>query len=231
MNPRTNITERQCVETPARERPRSLAGTRLLRGLMGLLVLFAAVSVAAVSVAQQVVAPQGEVIVQEIINPDREASVKAVFLYSYGRYVTWPDTLPEGGPGKTEDDFVIGVLGHSAVTAKLERIAKKRKIAGRSIQLIQVESLEKIPHCHILYAAGHTDELRQKAIVQATAGQPLLLVGESHGFAERGAAINFYVSGNSVRFQINAETVRQRGLQLNAKLLNLGDRVGGPPEN
>ena len=148
---------------------------------------------------------------------------------------TWPDTLPETEPetesGAIEGDFVIGVLGDSAVTAKLERIAKKRKIAGRPIQLLRVESLEKIPHCHILYVAGHADELRQKAIVQATAGQPLLLVGESHGFAERGAAINFYVSGNSVRFQINAETVHQRGLQLNAKLLNLGDRVGGPPTN
>ena len=219
------------AETPARERPKSFVGMPLLRGLMGLLVLFAASSVATFSVAQQVVAPQGEVIVQEIINPDREASVKAVFLYSYGRYVTWPDTLPDREPSKIESDFVIGVLGHSAVTAKLERIAKKRKIAGRPIRLERVESLEKIPNCHVLYVAGHADEPRQLAIANATAGQPLLLVGESPGFAERGAAINFYVSGNSVRFQINAESVRQRGLQLNAKLLNLGDRVGGPPEN
>jgi len=194
----------------------------LLRGLMHLLV-----TIAVWPLSDLVALNAQEMIVQEVIDPDREATVKAVFLYSYGRYVTWPET----GPGKIEGDFVIGVLGHSVVTAKLERIAKKRTIAGHPIRLKRVESLEKIPHCHILFVAGYADETRQRAIVDMTADQPLLLVGESHGFAERGAAINFYVSGNSVRFQINAEVVRQRGLHLNAKLLNLGNRVGGPPEN
>ncbi len=218
MYSRLTNPKRFCDETPIPKRKVSFVGTAFLR---------AVVVVASLLATGPATATAQEVLVQEVIDPDREASVKAVFLYSYGRYVTWP----EEGPGKIEDDFVIGVLGDSAVIGKLKRIAKKRTIAGHAIRLIRVESPEKIPHCHILYVAGHSDENRQKAIVEATADLPLLIVGETDGFAERGAAINFYLSGNSVRFQINAETVRQRGLQLNAKLLNLGDRVGGPPEN
>ncbi len=233
MDSRSTNTKRLLVEKLIPKRQRSFAGHGLLRAFMRTLLVFASLlatgSVA--SIAQRVLAQEEvfaqEVLVQEVIDPAREASVKAVFLYSYGRYTVWP----QEGPGKIEGDFVIGVLGDSPVTAKLQRIAKKRTIAGHPIKLIHIESFEKIPHCQILYVAGPTDEKRQKAIVEATAGQSLLLVGESDGFAERGAAINFYTSGNSVRFQINAETVRQRGLQLKAQLLNLGDRVGGPPGN
>jgi len=220
-------TKRLFAETPLLKRWLSFVGTRLLRVCIGLLVVLLTFLVAdsTVATAQEVLSQ--EIVTQEVIDPAREASVKAVFLYSYGRYVTWP----EEESGMIEGDFVIGVLGDSAVTEKLRRIAKKRTIAGHPIELILVESLEQVPRCHILYVAGHADENRQKAIVEATADQPLLLVGETEGFAERGAAINFYISGNRVRFQINAETVRQRGLQLDAQLLNLGDRVGGPPEN
>jgi len=164
---------------------------------------------------------------QEVISSNREANVKAVFLYSFGRYVTWP----ESELGTVEDEFVIGVFGESEVTGKLQHVATTRKIAGRAIQVIPVESVDQIPQCHILFVAGYADEGQQQAIIEATAGRPLLLVGESHGFAERGAAINFYISEGKVRFHINAETIRQRKLQPNAQLLNLGDRVGGPPRN
>ena len=218
MYSRLTNPKRFCAETPIPKRKVSFVWAAILR---------AVVVAASLLATGPATANAQEVLVQEVIDPAREASVKAVFLYSYGRYVTWPTD----GPGKIENDFVIGVLGDSPVFHKLERIAKKRTIAGHAIRLIRVESPEKIPPCHILYVAGHADEIRQQAIVKATADQPMLIVGETHGFAERGADINFYVSGNSVRFQINAETVRQRGLQLNAKLLNLGDRVGGPPEN
>lgn len=218
MNARLPIAERVHAKSVASERQLSFVGVVLLRAVV---VVASFIATGPTDLIAQ------EALVQEIIDPAREASVKAVFLYSYGRYVTWP----EEESGKIEDDFVIGVLGDSPVIDKLERIAKKRTIAGHPIRLIRVETPEKIPRCHILYVAGQADENLQKAIVAATADRPLLIVGETDGFAERGASINFYLSGNSVRFQINAETVHQRGLQLNAQLLNLGDRVGGPPED
>jgi len=141
MNPRFHNMKRLRTKTPTSLRQPSFAEAALLRMVLearalGAVVvlgaIFAVGFVATTSVAQ-------EVIVQEVINPDREASVKAVFLYSYGRYVTWPATFPaKGGPGKIEDDFVIGVLGDSAVIDKLERIAKKRTISGRPIRLLRV---------------------------------------------------------------------------------------------
>ncbi len=168
---------------------------------------------------------------QERIDPEREANVKAVFLYSFGRFVAWPE-VEEGTKGRNIDnDFVVALLGESRVFDKLQRIAATRKIAGRDLRLVQVASLKEIPPCHILFVAGALDESHQKALLQETIGKPILVVGESLGFANRGAAINFYVLGANVRFQINAEAVHQHGLQLDAKLLNLGDRIGGPSVN
>ena len=78
---------------------------------------------------------------QEMIDSDREANVKAVFLYSFGRFVVWPEV-----EAKTVDtDFVIALLGESRVNGKLQRIAASRKIAGRDIRLIQVKTGEPNP--------------------------------------------------------------------------------------
>jgi hypothetical protein len=62
-------------------------------------------------------------------------------------------------------------------------------------------------------------------LFQRAAGQPILLVGESPGFAERGGIINFYQSGNNVRFELNPDRGIESRLSLNAKLLSLGTKA------
>jgi len=56
-------------------------------------------------------------------------------------------------------------------------------------------------------------------------GHPILFVGESNGFATRGGTINFFVDGNNVRFELNADQALQSHLVLNAKMHQLGTRV------
>ena len=54
----------------------------------------------------------------------------------------------------------------------------------------------------------------------------MLIVGESAGFAQRGAAVNFFIEANKIRFEINVDAARQRGLKISAKLLTLAKIVG-----
>jgi hypothetical protein len=57
----------------------------------------------------------------------------------------------------------------------------------------------------------------------------VLTVGEIEGFARRGGTINFYLEDDKVRFEINPESTRERGLRMSSQLLALGRIVATEP--
>lgn len=150
-----------------------------------------------------------------------EYNVKAVSLYAFGRYVTWPDSAF----ASAESPFVIGTLGGNPFGDALKRIAQKKKLNGRPIEVRQIGSPEESGGCHILFVTRSTSSEDEKRLFEFAEGKPILLVGESPGFAARGGVINFYHSGGTVRFELNPEESLENQLSLNAKLLTLGTRA------
>ena len=155
---------------------------------------------------------------QNVIDPVREYKVKAVFLYSFGRYVTWPDTAFDQEDGK----FVIGVAGESPISSVLHRIAATRQLADRSIEVVQDGKPEDCGRCHILFVSRKTSAQLEGELMESLQERNVLIVGESPGFASRGGCINFFIDDDTVRFEINVASAGDHGLNLNAKLLNLG---------
>lgn len=158
----------------------------------------------------------------QAIDRTREYNVKAVFLYSFGRYVTWP----EESFSATGNDFVIAAYGDTPIDAALLRIAQKRTIGGRKIVVRKITSPAEIGECQILFVAGSTSDGDLTTLLHSIAGKHVLLVGESPRFAEAGGCIGFFLSGETVRFAINVETARRERLTLDAKLLSLGKPIG-----
>ena len=87
---------------------------------------------------------------QEIVDARKEYNVKAVTLYAFGRYVTWPNSVFE----KSDSPFVIGLLGENPFGDALDQIAAKKAIAGRSISVRQFNSPDECAACHILFVTG-----------------------------------------------------------------------------
>jgi hypothetical protein len=158
---------------------------------------------------------------QEMVDPRLEYNVKAVSLYAFGRYVTWPESAFAGA----ESPFVIGTMGGNPFGDALQRIAQKKKLNGRPIEVRQIKSSEESGDCHILFVTRSVSGDDEKRLFEFAAGKPVLLVGESPGFASRGGVINFYHSGGTVRFELNPDRSLENQLSLNAKLLTLGTRA------
>ena len=59
-------------------------------------------------------------------------------------------------------------------------------------------------------------------------GKPVLVVGETPGFAERGGTANFVADNDRVSIEINVDSVRRARLRVDARLLSLAKRVGEP---
>lgn len=154
--------------------------------------------------------------------PD-EYTVKAVFLYSFGRYVEWPATAFSSPSAP----FVIGILGEDTFGGALDAVAAKKTIQGRSIVVRRFASVQEVrAPCQILFISHTVPADQQAAAVDKVQGTPVLVIGEMPGFAERGGTANFTVDGERIRFEINIENARRAQLRMDAKLLSLGIPVG-----
>jgi hypothetical protein len=72
---------------------------------------------------------------------------------------------------------------------------------------------------------GRAESGRVAAIASATNGQPLLLVTESESALAEGAAINFVVVEDKVRFDVSLRSAERAGLKISARLLAVARTV------
>jgi len=145
-----------------------------------------------------------------------EYEIKAAFIYNFAKYVEWPeDTGPDSG-----GVFIIGVLGDDPFGVLLDQIARSKTIGDKPIVIRRFEHFEDYTPCHILFVAA-SEQDRLPAVLEMLADSPVLLIGDTEGFAHRGVAVNFVIERSKVRFEINPEAAARAGLKISSKLLRL----------
>jgi len=145
-----------------------------------------------------------------------ETEVKAAFLYHFVSYVEWPARafdIPSA-------PFVIGVLGKSPVLEALREAVRGKSVQGRALVVRQVSVGQELRQCHLLFIPA-SEAKQLPRVLEVLGDAPVLLVGESEGFAQRGGIINFFLEQNKVRFEINPDAARRINLNLSSKLLRL----------
>lgn len=150
--------------------------------------------------------------------PSQEYQVKAVFLYNFTQFVEWPDSAfaTENAP------LVIGILGKDPFGAYLDEVVADEKVKGHPIIVQRYEHLDEMRACHILFIQMvKKDQTRQ--IMSALKNKSILTVCEGDGFMQQGGAIRFITVNKKIRFQINPEVAKTRGLHISSKLLSLAE--------
>jgi hypothetical protein len=125
-----------------------------------------------------------------------EYLIKAGFIYNFAKFVEWPSTAF----AEPDSPIVIGVLGTDPFGDIINHVVEGKKIGAR------VSSSEKL----------HFEE-----IVDAVKGLPILTVGETPGFAERGGMIRLMLEDNRVRFEVNVDAAHYGNLNISSRLLTL----------
>lgn len=152
----------------------------------------------------------------------KEFQVRYAFLYSFALMTKWPDEAFSA----TGDDFVIAVVGETPYRADLDRLAETKKIRERSIKIVRVDKPDAPPACQILYVPATVAPELRVALVKKLAGQPVLLVGESPGFATAGGVVRFFVESDNVRFELNPTAAAAQGLAVDPRMTKLAKVVG-----
>ncbi|MGH9718250.1 MAG: YfiR family protein [Candidatus Acidiferrales bacterium] len=157
-----------------------------------------------------------------------EYLIKAGFIYNFAKLMEWPApvfTAPNS-------PIVIGVLGTDPFQGMLDNVLRGKQVNGRGFLVKHLKWGDDLKGCDILFVSSsekaHFDDL-----FRLIRGLPILTIGDTPGFAERGGIINFVLEDDKVRFEIDVEAAKQANINISSRLLGLAKIVpdaatGGP---
>jgi len=151
-----------------------------------------------------------------------EYRIKSLFLLNFAKYVDWPANAFAAASAP----IAIGLIGEDQFAAELAKTVEGKIVTGRRIVIQPIETDDDLRKCHILFIAG-SDRNRQGEILAKIKVLPVLSVGETDQFLDRGGVINFVKREGKVRLEINLDASRQANLVISAKLLSVADVVKG----
>lgn len=139
----------------------------------------------------------------------------AAFLLNFVKFTTWPEaSLREG------ERIVICVIDDTNVADELTQITIGKSVGGHPLEVRGASSRSVPGDCRMVYG-GDLDRRGAEQLIHLTAGLPILTVGASSSFAERGGIANFFVDSGRMRFAVNTRAAERAQLQISSKLLSL----------
>ena len=148
-----------------------------------------------------------------------EMNVKAVFLFNFAKYVTWPaQTMGERSPGEVR----ICVTAKDGFFARLQAAVQGADVDGKPLVAVALDGLDAARTCQILYV-GDARSADGKAWLAAVRGRQVLTVAD--GALTDETVIAFVRDGSRIRFDINRADGSRRGLNISSKLLRLARQV------
>lgn len=151
-------------------------------------------------------------------NAFNDDKIKSVFIYNLTHFASWPETSNSQSMGP----FSICLLGEKQFDNILEKVVENESVNGAPIVVKRTNEIDTmdITQCRILFVAEAFRNEFSKVISQ-TQGKPVLVIGDTPGFAEEGGMINLIREEDRINIEINIQQVTAAGLKLNAKLLQL----------
>lgn len=153
----------------------------------------------------------------------REYLLKASFIYNFTKFIKWPEEVAK----EIESDGLnLCVIGKDPFGNLLEQLGQKIRSKGEKISIQRFQLSQKATSCHILFISG-SKKAQLTQLLDKIEGLPILLIGDTPQYAQRGVGINFYIEDNKTRFEINQRAVERRGIKISSQLLNLAKIVDG----
>ncbi|HEY9153674.1 MAG TPA: YfiR family protein [Opitutaceae bacterium] len=152
-----------------------------------------------------------------------EYRIKAAYLYNFTKFIEWPPPPP----ATAEKPFVLGVLDPegTAYTVISESLRGKTGVNGRAIAVRRLAALdETATSCNQIFItrASGMDVAQVRKVLD---GLPIVVVGETVGFAEQGGVIGFVLTGDAVHCEINLAGAQRAGVKLSGRLASVARLV------
>jgi len=147
---------------------------------------------------------------------DREYSLKGSFILKLTQFIEWPQDVIAPSNLKNLNLCIIG----KDPFGNIFDLAKEEAILSRNLVIKHFIEIDVKNQCHVLFVSS-SEKDRIDEIIQATQNEPILLIGDTLEYAERGIGINLIIINNNIRLQINPSVVHRKGINISSELLNL----------
>lgn len=146
----------------------------------------------------------------------REYVLKSSIILKFFEFVKWPE---ERRIHNSESQFVFCLVGDNPF-GNLFWLAQQEGVFKGRLVVRNVSLNSDLNPCHMAYISKSGDG-QLEDILRRTEDKPILFVGDTLGYAERGVGINFVVINNRIRFKINRKAVERRDIKISSELLHL----------
>jgi hypothetical protein len=136
-----------------------------------------------------------------------------MYIYNFTRYVNWPAEFEA-------TSFVIGILGECEVVEELRAFTQGKKVGNKPITVVCFNNVSEITRCHILYVPHYRSEDINKILSKVSKSNSLIIC-ETPGSINAGAAISFIYTENKLKFELNSENANKYGLTVSSTLCNM----------
>jgi hypothetical protein len=153
---------------------------------------------------------------------ESEYDVKAAYLFKFTKFIEWPATAFAG----PDAPFVIGIVGRDPFNGGLDRLIAGNTTGARRLEVQHLNATDStgLRGCQMVFVSA-SEQRRLPSILSALQGRPVLVVGESEGFASAGGMLGFALRESRVGIEINSAAARQARLKISSQLLNLAKLV------
>ncbi len=149
-------------------------------------------------------------------------TVLAALTLNIARFTTWPELIFK----ESENTFNLCIYGDNVVQQSFSNISNKQ-VNKRSIHIINISRLRKLNQCHLIYIS-ELERNKLTPLLLELKDKPILTIGESSDFLQTGGMISLETVNGKIQLTINLPTVKQSGLIISSRLLNLATIVNYP---
>lgn len=155
-----------------------------------------------------------------------EQDIKAVYLYNFLRFVTWPEADNQDVSAKSS--VAICILGNDDYSKAFKAVENQPLKSDHRILVIDrlttFSTINQLLHCQLLFITA-SEHPQSQTIINALQKQNILLIGESLGFIEAGGMMEFHRVADKIRWRINLTAATRAGFKIDRRLLRSATQV------
>lgn len=148
---------------------------------------------------------------------DTSAIIKASYIYNFAKLVDWPDAQKRG-------NFVIGVMGGSSMYQQLVTKYNGKSIGVQPVEIRKITNSNNFSMCHVLFVDNDYGP-SLPAVADNLKDQNTLLIAHRAGALSEGAAINFVVVDDNLKFELSVSNAEKHNLFVGSTLKSLALHV------
>ncbi len=149
-----------------------------------------------------------------------EYQVKAMYLGHIGADTDRKDGAPLLESGQT---YRIGVVGKNPFEQHLASIFLKQTVKKAKVKVVYPRTPEEAQECQMLFIS-RSEADRLEEVLGWVKSRPVVTVGDTRGYAQRGVMVNFTLEKDQVNWEVNLGSLRKAGLVMDPTFLDLAVR-------